>query len=251
MTRRHVIVFGFALLFVAIVIIYLCTPNEPRYQGRTLTQWIDSAPSQMSGYFGARSLSAPLDPWAAATNAMQQMGPDAVRWLVKWSGTRDSKLQTTVIRWLNSRPSLRLPFVTPQNKRRRALTGFELLGKDGGAATTALIKKTFDSDPKVRECALECLEKIQMPRETLFPVCFHLMNDPDANVRARASACENDLEMGMTLQSDIKGKEIFLSPLLRWFNDPTRLSGNIPRSCFIFIIRGKPSRRGFISSFLN
>ena len=210
---------GLALLLLIAAIIYADTPREPCYQGRTLTQWIDSAPSRMYNHFGPLP-SAPPDPWEVATNAMQQMGPDALWWLVKWSGTHDSKLQTTVVKWLISHTPFRPNFTAPSTKRRRALAGFELLGANGARATAALIKKTRDWDPKARVCALECLEKIEAPHETLFPVCFRLMDDPDSYVRAKASWCENDLEMAMTLRTDVKDRQAFLSPLLRWINDP-------------------------------
>ena len=209
-----------AVLLMIAAIIFAGTPTEPRYQGRTLTQWIHSTPPPRmysnSGYVP----SGQHDPWVAATNAMQQMGPDAIRWLVKWCGTRDSNINYSVIRWLNTHPSLHLKFPLPASQRARAVDGFALLGTNGAPATAALIKKTYDREPGVRLSALVCLENIETPREALFPVVFRLMDDPDSYVRTKATMRENDLETGITLLGDVKGQQLFLSPLLRWINDP-------------------------------
>src|SRR5579863_7186021 len=91
----RVSLFGLAVFLAAGLIVYLCIPKEPRYQGRTLSQWMAD--------FTATSPSPTPDPKReAAAHAVYQIGTNAIPWLLRWASAKDSKPKAAAIRWINS-----------------------------------------------------------------------------------------------------------------------------------------------------
>jgi hypothetical protein len=192
MTRRRVIIFSLAVLVTAVVIVYLCIPKEPRYQGRTLSQWVNDgetafnvelrAKLPIGGYPtppSANELLAGNPKWQAATNAVQHIGTNAIPWLIKWSFAKDSKLKVALAAWLQRHPAFHLQLSSNRALNDTGAFGLAMLGGQAESAWPLVVQRTFDKDVKVRETALNCLIDGEAPKELLLPVFQRLTSDPD------------------------------------------------------------------------
>jgi hypothetical protein len=192
MRRIRLISIVVAVILLGGMAIAIFRAREPRYQGRTLTEWIERAEPASNKSWVHPSLTSlwlydPTDPaWQAASNAVKQIGPDAVPLLLKWAQTKDSPSKSKLIAWLHAHPSLHFQFKPADEYHFRALFGFASLGNEAKPAWPALKQMIEDRDSKCRICALNCLAKSQPDQETLLPVLLRLIHDPDRHVQYNA-----------------------------------------------------------------
>lgn len=180
MTRSRLI----ALTFVAIlgmgVIIYLCLPKEPHYQGRTLSQWLYQAPASFKDS-GGRGVYDPQ--WQSASNAVQKIGTNALPLLLKWVSAKDSKQRAAIISWINSHRFLHCHFHTATERQEAACYGFLLLKDKARPACPFLVQFTRDEAPEVRNVGFLCLLLTKADRNTVLPAYLRLSKDSDRNVQ--------------------------------------------------------------------
>jgi hypothetical protein len=165
--------------------------REPRYDGRTLTEWIRKGAIGHGKFVrnpGA-DLARPKNEtdWMAATNAIQHMASDAIPILLAWAQTDDSSLRQKAIDWLDEHPSFHLRINSAAHQRVAARIGFYLLGDAAKPAWPVLIQWTYSTNIDRLGSALDCLQSSHANKEVLLPVLLRLIHDPDTLVRASAS----------------------------------------------------------------
>ena len=134
--RRILVALAVALAVAAIA--FTLVPHEPKYEGRTLTEWIkDSGPRRN-----------PDPSQARAVEAVRHIGTNALPWLIKWINAkepRDWQIQLTragrLPRWIRLKllPSL-FGFNSYYAHRRAALDGFLILGPQAAPAVPELLQ---------------------------------------------------------------------------------------------------------------
>jgi hypothetical protein len=130
MKRIRLISIVVAVIVLGALAIAIFRAGEPRYQGRTLTEWIESAANNPDS-----------DPERhEAENAVKQMAPDAIPWLLKWAQVRDSLPKAKLIDWLDRHPSLHLQIKGAGYYNYLAASGFQLLGNEAKPVWPILVK---------------------------------------------------------------------------------------------------------------
>jgi hypothetical protein len=172
-------IFALALLLAAIAIVYLCIPKEPRYQGRSLSQWLYQAQSSFN-YSGGRSGSDPQ--WQSASNALQNIGTNALPLLLKWISAKDSRQKAALISWINSCHFLHWYFPTAAEHREAACYGFLLLKDKAKPAWPSLVQHTYDKESTVRTASFLSLLASKADRNTVMPLCSRLIKDTEGDV---------------------------------------------------------------------
>jgi hypothetical protein len=136
--RWRRIVIGLAVCAVLVVLVFALIPREPKYEGRTLSEWIrDSAPRR-----------SPDPETTKAIEAVRHIGTNGLPWLVKWIGAKeppDWQLNLTTASRLPGWVRLRLlPSLFGINSyyghRRTAFDGFLVLGPSASPAVPDLLK---------------------------------------------------------------------------------------------------------------
>jgi hypothetical protein len=200
MSRRWFIVVGVVVIVVvALMILISGGRGEPRYQGRALSEWIEDAriadwKSPNGDYH--------LDPkWQAASNAVDQIGTNALPTLVKWAFAKDSKPMAAFVNRIGSHVNLGRWFRDAAVWQTIAAYGFELLGDKTEAAWPMIVQHTYSQDAKERWQAINWLQSAEMQvritrsdgkrviktNTFLLPTAVRLLKDPDLNVRHSAA----------------------------------------------------------------
>jgi hypothetical protein len=157
--------------------------REPRDQGRTLCDWIENAQPQFYAH-GSRETNLV---WQNSRQAVKQMAPGAIPFLLKWIQAKDSPLKTHLTLWLRQHPFLHLRITDDDQLHKRAMIGFALLENGGKPAWPTLSQWTESPDPERRFWAFDCLIESQADKETLLPVLKRLSHDPDTLIHDYAA----------------------------------------------------------------
>ena len=191
MKHARLIIILFAALVLGFLSVALFHNREPRYQGRTLTEWIEDAASANMDNLGAHNgdmHSLTNDPtWQAASRAVKQMASDAIPWLLKSLQIRDSSLKRKMAYWLEAHPSLHFQIRRDFEYNGTAVQGLILLGDDASAAWPVLIQLTQSSDANVRRHALMALAEAKFDKEIWLSVLTRSIHDPVESVRKWAA----------------------------------------------------------------
>lgn len=192
MKQARLIIILFALLVLGFLAFAIFRNREPRYQGRTLTQWIERGASAYHQFWEQHTNSNdwPLltsDPaFKNASEAVQQMAPQATPLLLKWLRTQDSPVKRKLGAWFENHPRLNV-HIDLDRKSRLAISGFGLLGKRASPAWPALIYLTRQSDPSIRVIALKCLFNASPEKDQFVPVLRQFIQEPDVETRLLAA----------------------------------------------------------------
>jgi len=194
MKRIRLIVIVVAVILLGGLAIAIFRAREPRYQGRTLSEWIESTEPRPWYAYGnwnytfSRSPDINAPTWQPATHAVLEMGPDAIPFLLKWTHARDSKLKLKLNDWLRKHPFLHLNKVMPADYYQNlAIIGFTMLGQEAKAAWPALIKSIRARDWEERYLAMRCLVASRPDKDTLLPVLLRLTHDVDSRIQSSAA----------------------------------------------------------------
>lgn len=177
MKRIRLITIVFAVIVIGALAISIYRTREPRYQGRTLSEWLDSGP--IDGDDTEYRLT--------AGNSVRQIGSDAVPFLLRWAETKDSPLKVKLIYWLNDHTTLHLHHKTAGRWHILAIIGFQFLGSESKPAWPALIHRTYATDWRERRLALDCLFGAKPDKETFLPVLIRLIHDPERVLQKEAA----------------------------------------------------------------
>jgi hypothetical protein len=126
-----------------VIVAGIARGGEPKFQGRTLSAWI-AQEEDIQFEANGDSMDCESDPqWRAATNAVYQIGTNAVPWLVKWANAKDSRPKAAVIKWINSHPWLHWHIQSEGDRKYKAMIGLFLLkDKAPGENRTSTEKKS-------------------------------------------------------------------------------------------------------------
>lgn len=165
----------FVIVLVATFVIYLCVLKEPRYQGRKLSDWID---------IGRKYDHSTIE-WHEASLAVQQIGPDAIPFLLKWAAESDSK--ASVGYWVDPYLPPHFGIRSAADRRSEAYFGFRMLGDKARPVWPVLIQWTNYKDVERRRSGVEALVYSQVDKNTILPVLRRMLNDPDRELRREAA----------------------------------------------------------------
>ena len=186
MNRRRFVIL--LLVVLGILSFAFFHESEPRYQGRTLTEWIAYSQEMnpgaqiTSGWVKEGEDGPWLSPqWQKSSHAVKQMAPDAIPLLLKWVQVNPSPIENKLAGWLEKIPGLHFHFSSLEAQS-RAFQGFCLLRNAAKPAWPKLIALTYDKDPERRWWALNCLVYSRPDKETLEPVLRRLIHDAGTNV---------------------------------------------------------------------
>jgi hypothetical protein len=174
--KRLRIVILVTVLVAGCVTLHLFHAREPRYQDRTLSQWLqvyeratDSQPEKET-----------------AVRAIKQIGSNAFPFLLKELACDDTPLEFRVKFWLRRHSLISVDFIEPQEHWRRGLECFQILKADAMGAVPGLVKLTKGDDGMARYNAWLALTRIDPKREVMLPVLLQLIHDPHTGIHLAA-----------------------------------------------------------------
>ena len=121
------------LLLVVTWLVSVIRPNEPSYQGKKLSRWLDELPDLVHSEFNA-------DAQIPAKEALQHMGTNAIPFLLNRIQAQDSGLKLKAIVWAERHDVSALRLKRAEFRREEAAKGFRLLGPKAMPAIPALVK---------------------------------------------------------------------------------------------------------------
>jgi hypothetical protein len=164
------------------IALHLAVNREPRYQGRTLSQWlkmhVDASDSNEARVRATLNVS---------SNAVQQIGGNAIPFLLGKFLVTDTPLKLRLKKLVGSQSLIRVEFTNPVLERSEAVQGFWILRENATSAATALAELTSHPDWRVRLSALDSLSFIHAAPETILPVFMRMIHDSDRQVQMKAS----------------------------------------------------------------
>ena len=186
MTRRSIILLVFALLLAVGIVIYLRTPAEPRYEGRTLSSWLERGTCD-NLYLVMLAGEEHSQDFEETCTAVRAMGTNALPFLIKWSLERDSEAKENAVDWINQHLPNRYYVWSAGKRCYAAELGFAMLAEQAKPAWPVFIQWTFDKDPDLRSFGCHYLVTSKADQAILLPVFLRLIKDPDQNVRYGAA----------------------------------------------------------------
>jgi len=182
--RMRLIGIAFAALVVCGVVIAISGAREPCYQDRPISDWMEVARPHQEVYFDPQTDAA----WQSTSDAVKQMGQDAIPFLLKWAQAHQSPLEEKLCYGLNKYLHFRLPTRWELwNRNMMAISGFTMLGNEAKPAWPRLIRLTYDAEWERRYVALWCLFGSRPDKETFLPVLLRLSHDPNQRIQQHAS----------------------------------------------------------------
>jgi hypothetical protein len=176
-------------LFVTLLLAGLLTWNlilnrEPRYQDRTLTQWLEDYDNLSSGTLMETNDLAMLQ---TSTNALKQIGTNAIPFLLKKLSGRENAIEQRLKQWMGETQLNRLHLADHDRQRALGLDGFEVLGKEAVSAVPSLLLLTQEPYPGIRFAALESLRAINTESDTILSILRQTIHAVDKKAQ-RGSA---------------------------------------------------------------
>src|SRR5438094_1631104 len=120
------------LLLVVNWLVSVIRANEPSYQGKKLSRWLDELPDLVHSEFNA-------DAQIPAKEALQHMGTNAIPFLLERIQAKDSALKRKLIEWAERHDVSALRFKRAELRREEAAVGLRLLGSRALPAVPVLV----------------------------------------------------------------------------------------------------------------
>lgn len=140
------------LLLTVVVGLFLVItrPDEPSYQGRSLSAWLDDNYQS--------KLMPPRRPVAEGTreraeNAIKMIGTNAIPTLLRMLASRDSRLKLEVLMFAHKQSLIPVPWPTARERHLSASFVFLVLGAIAKPAQPGLMDLISNGDPDVRTFA--------------------------------------------------------------------------------------------------
>lgn len=196
--KRARIVIVLVVLVLGCLSFALFHSSEPRYEGRTLSNWLDEAvavinPTLARPHFGSRPAEDEATAWKSAGDAVRHIGTNAIPFLLKWTNVKDSSAKAQISDWFSRHPWFHIRIRRAYHYHVMASVGFRLLGSEARLAWPTLVQWTTDSDKERRYWATRCLLESKPDRRTVLPVLLQGVHDPDDVVRNQAELALADL----------------------------------------------------------
>jgi hypothetical protein len=187
----RVIVIAVAVIVAGAVAIAGFRAREPRYQGRTLSEWIDEADRAAHISWNINSASheqLEADPdWQAARHAVKQMAPEAIPFLLDWVQAEDSPQKAKAIDWINEHGPFHSRMLSDSDSWSKASLCFWLLGNEAKPAWPALVQLTCSKNRRRQQHGLYWLVASDADKATMLPVLTRLLHDPDKSIQIYAA----------------------------------------------------------------
>jgi hypothetical protein len=156
--RRMVFVGVVVLLLVGWVELYHARSPEPRYENRTLTQWLVTYQQALVRLKSDTNAPSVL---AASTEAVRHIGTNGIPILLKMIRTSDSSFERNTILLLHKQSLIPLAWRTDSECHNQACLGFRILGLTAKPAAGELTDLALTApDPAARASAARALNSI-------------------------------------------------------------------------------------------
>ena len=196
MKRIRLIVIVVAVIVLGVVAFAIFRAREPRYQGRTLSEWIEDGEKtsdKFSRYAGSTAKKLEADPdWQRASHAVKQIGYDAVPFVLKWFQADDSPIQKRLIDWLKLHPSLHFQIKSADDYHAKASVGLWLIGNPRKVGWPGMLWGRGTVRQR-RALALIQLMQSEPDKETFVPLLLAMIHDEDEGVQQVAANAFNNL----------------------------------------------------------
>ncbi len=187
-------------------------PRQPSYNGKPLSYWMGRYEGRILGKVSLRS-----SEQQEADKALREIGTNALPYLLKLAGRKDSALRQRFLSIYRRQSWLKLPIHDAQFYRVEASCGFAALHEIAKPAVPALIGLLKNEDYQIREIAANDLGLIGPEAEEAIPALFPLLDEQNHGTPI--------LEAMMALGGIHRRPEIVL-PRLREFLDGNRKDWN-------------------------
>jgi len=147
-------------------------PDDPVYQGKTVSQWF----SQIDSRSGVSHQD-------KAVQALVAMGDQAVPYLIKQYSAPASTVRDRLTQWLNKIPWLKLRLLSSSERHLRAYVPLMLMGPRAQAAIPQLVKLTERRNNAID--AIQLLGYIHSRPELVIPLLSGCLKEDDAMIAYR------------------------------------------------------------------
>jgi hypothetical protein len=165
MKPKFILSLALVLSGALILEIKFITPKEPSYQGRTLTQWLESG--LPSNPILSRNILPP-----ESQMAVKEIGANAIPTLLRMVQARDPSIESNY----------------GYRQRAMAVMGFDVLGKDAKSAAPSLAVLAKDPDVNVRYAALDSLCRMNVDKEFMTGVLLSACRDSNESIQFLAAS---------------------------------------------------------------
>ncbi|MDB6111586.1 MAG: domain containing protein [Pedosphaera sp.] len=180
MKRLHLITIHVAVLLAGWLALSYARSREPRYEGRTLTQWLEDYYLVSTHREDFTNATATLK---ASAHALKQIGTNAIPSLLKKLSTKNNAFEQRLESLARSQSLIRFHYADPDLQKRLGFEGFRILGKDAMSAVPALTKLIKHPGVGGRLLVLNSLDCIQPKSEALLPILLQNVHDPEFPIR--------------------------------------------------------------------
>ena len=206
MTRPFRIIFFFAgIAIICLAAWYMFIPRQPRYNGKPLSYWMSRYESRILGKAALNS-----SEQQEADKAVREFGTNAIPYLLKLAGRKDSALKQRMLSIYRRQTWLKLPIHDAQFYRVEATCGFAALHEKARPAVPGLIRLLKDEDSDVRAIAANDLGMIGPEAEEAIPALLPLLDERNHTTPI--------LEAMMALGGIHRRPDIVLPRLLEFLN---------------------------------
>lgn len=175
-TRLRIVLLGVPVGAVVLFAVVVLASREPRYQGKTLTEWVQQYAAGTDSHNDAQA--------DAAAEAIRHIGPKAVRIFLDDIQAQDPPWKTQMAIWAADQFSLRLEPTLAVYRVDWALRGFSALGRSAQSATAQLGQLVITGDPQVARNAISAL--FVVGDERAVPYLVAALTNVDVEVRRGA-----------------------------------------------------------------
>jgi hypothetical protein len=174
---RRIILISLLALVVGGLVFYLSRPEEPKYRGLTVKEWlVDWVPNGSN---------------AAATEAILALGTNAIPGLLQELGVTGPNFDSNLKNFLERLPILRMIFTGNLRQQKTAAEAIRVLGEDGKAqsAIASIIQcLQKEKSGRLRYFLIHALGRIGPPAKEAVPLLVTLLQDKETNVRSFVAA---------------------------------------------------------------
>lgn len=168
--------------------VYLARIKEPSYQGRTLSQWLQTGdkgerlgPTSQHDYQVVTRTGSPI----------RSIGTNGIPTLLRLIQTHDSRLKRSCLSWLARHQSIKSRLLPDWEKQNMGVRGFGILGTNAISAIPALVQLTHNRNGDVQFTAgyvlFLVLGSLRHNKDVCMPVLQVLLDDSDRTIRLEAA----------------------------------------------------------------
>jgi PBS lyase HEAT-like repeat len=180
-------------------------PRQPTYNGKLLSYWLSRYENRILGKAALNS-----SEQQEADKAVREIGTNAIPYLLKLAGRKDSALKQRMLSIYRRQSFLKLPIHDAQFYHVEASCGFVALREKAKPAVPGLIRLLKDADHQVREIAASDLGMIGPEAEEAIPAILPLLDEQNRGTPT--------LEAMMALGGIHRRPDIVLPRLLEFVN---------------------------------